>query len=104
MELNEDNFSEQIESGKLVMVDFWAEWCGPCRMLGPIVESLAEEYQNDDRIVVSKINVDSSTELAQKFGIRNISTVVFFKDGEVVDKQVGVSSKETYSQMIEKHI
>lgn len=104
MELNIDNFSENIESGKLVLVDFWASWCGPCKVLGPVIDEIAGEYENDDRVIVSKVNVDENQEIAQDYGIRSIPTVVLFKNGEIVDRQVGASAKDTYTQMIEKHI
>ena len=79
------------------MVDFWAVWCGPCRMVGPVVEELATEYQG--KAVVGKVDVDTNQEVAAKYGIRNIPTILFFKDGEVVDKVVGVVPKE---QLVEK--
>ena len=79
------------------MVDFWAVWCGPCRMVGPVVEELASEYQG--KAVIGKVDVDTNQEVAAKYGIRNIPTILFFKDGEVVDKVVGVVPKE---QLVEK--
>ena len=92
LELNQNNFDEIIKSEKPVLVDFWAEWCGPCRMVGPIVEELATDYQ--DKAVVGKVNVDNNSEISMKYGIRNIPTLLIFKNGEVVDKQVGVVPKE----------
>ncbi|GGE94943.1 thioredoxin [Chishuiella changwenlii] len=89
--------SDIIESGKPAMVDFWAVWCGPCRMVGPVVEELATEYQG--KAVIGKVDVDTNQEIAAKYGIRNIPTILFFKDGEVVDKVVGVVPKE---QLVEK--
>jgi thioredoxin 1 len=92
LEVNDSNFQEKVvDSGKPAMVDFWAEWCGPCRMVGPIVEELSEQYK--DQVVVAKVDVDSSPETAAKFGIRNIPTILFMKGGEVVDKQVGAAPK-----------
>ncbi len=92
LELTDTNFDQEVlKTDKPVLVDFWAEWCGPCRMVGPIVEELASEY--DGRAVIGKVNVDENHGVAAKFGIRNIPTLLIFKNGEVVDKQVGVAPK-----------
>ncbi|MBL7112617.1 MAG: thioredoxin [Bacteroidales bacterium] len=92
LEVTDQNFEEIVmKSDKPVIVDFWAEWCGPCRMVGPIVEEIGEEYK--DKAVVTKLNVDSNPGTTAKFGIRNIPTVLFFKNGEVADKQVGAVPK-----------
>ncbi len=94
IEITDANYEETVEkSDKPVIIDFWAEWCGPCRMVGPIVEELAEDYK--DQIVVGKIDVDNNPEATSKFGIRNIPTVIFVKNGEVIDKQVGAVPKST---------
>ena len=92
VEVNDSNFEEIVlKSDKPVIVDFWAEWCGPCRMIGPIVEELSEDYK--DQAVCTKVDVDSSPGVASKYGIRNIPTILFFKNGEIVDKQVGAVPK-----------
>jgi thioredoxin len=92
VEVNDSNFEEIVlKSDKPVIVDFWAEWCGPCRMIGPIVEELSEDYK--DQAVCVKVDVDSSPGVAAKYGIRNIPTILFIKGGEVVDKQVGAVPK-----------
>lgn len=85
------NSEEILASEKPVLIDFWATWCGPCRMLGPTVDEIAEEY--DGRVIVAKCNVDDADEVAMQFRIRNIPTLIFLKGGEVVDRAVGVVSK-----------
>lgn len=92
IEITDTNFQEVvIDAGKPAVVDFWAEWCGPCRMLTPIVKELSNEFEG--RVVVGKVDVDNNPGISGKYGIRNIPTLLFFKDGQVVDKQVGVVPK-----------
>ena len=92
IDVTDDKFEEVVlNSDKPVIVDFWAEWCGPCRMVGPVVKELSEDY--GDKIVVTKMDVDSNPNTAVKYGIRNIPTILFFKNGEIVDKQVGAVPK-----------
>ena len=100
IEVNDLNFDEIVlQSDKPVIVDFWAEWCGPCRMVSPIVNEIAEEYR--DKALVAKLDVDSNQAITEKFGIRNIPTVLFFKNGELVNKQVGAVPKGKYIDKLE---
>ena len=96
LEVNDNNFDEKVlKSDKPVMVDFWAEWCGPCRAIAPIIEEIAKEYS--EKAIVLKCDVDNSPAAAAKYGIRNIPTVLYFKGGEIVDNQIGSASKSAYA-------
>lgn len=100
IEITDSNFAELVEkSGVPVMIDFWAEWCGPCRMVGPIVNELATEYTG--KAVVGKVNVDENPDISAKFGIRNIPTVIFLKAGQVVDKSVGAVPKNVLAEKMD---
>jgi len=100
LEATDGNFEELVlNSEKPVIVDFWAEWCGPCRMVGPIVEEVGAEYEG--KAVVAKVDVDSNPGITAKFGIRNIPTILFFKNGDVADKQVGAVPKSTIVNKLE---
>ena len=95
LEVNDTNFEEVVvKADKPVIVDFWAEWCGPCRMIAPMIEEISKEYSG--KAVVAKCDVDNSPQVAMKYGIRNIPTVLFFKNGQVADKQVGAVPKTSF--------
>ncbi|MBI2618820.1 MAG: thioredoxin [Ignavibacteriales bacterium] len=101
--LTDDNFqTEVIKSEKPVLVDFWAEWCGPCRMVAPIVEELAKEYQ--DTLKVGKVDVDSNQKVSEEFGIRSIPTLLIFKNGKVVDQVIGAVPKRALTDKLSKHL
>jgi thioredoxin 1 len=102
IELNDANFDQTIASEKPVLVDFWAEWCGPCKMIGPLVEELAGEY--DGKAVIGKLNVDENPEVTARFGIRSIPTLLVFKGGQIVDKQVGAVPKSVLAQKLTAQI
>jgi len=99
IEITDSNFEEVISTDKPVLVDFWAEWCGPCKMIGPIVEELAGDMEG--QAVIGKLDVDSNPATSAKFGIRSIPTLLVFKGGQVVDKQVGVTTKSVLAQKLE---
>ena len=100
LQITDASFEEVVlKSDKPVLVDFWATWCGPCRMLGPVIEEIATEYEG--RVVVGKVDVDSNQEYAAKYGVRNIPTVLVFQNGEVVGRQVGVAPKNTYTEALD---
>lgn len=102
IELTDANFDEVINSDKPVLVDFWAEWCGPCKMIGPVVEELAGDY--DGKAVVAKLNVDENPQTTAKFGVRSIPTLLVFKKGQIVDKQVGAVPKAVLAQKLEAQV
>jgi len=96
-ELTTDNFDATVAEG-VAMVDFWAPWCGPCRMIAPVVDELAEEFEGKAKIC--KVNTDEQQEIAAKYGIRSIPTILFFKDGQMVDQMVGAASKDVFAEKI----
>jgi thioredoxin 1 len=99
LQVTDANFEELVNSGKPMVLDFWAEWCGPCRMVAPIIDELATEYEG--RVTIGKMDVDENNDVVAQFGVRNIPTVLFFKDGQVVDKQVGAAPKATFVAKID---
>lgn len=95
---NDENSKPEIESGKPVVIDFWAEWCIPCKKIAPIIDELAEQYEG--RVKIGKYNVEESSDVATEFGIRSIPTILFFRDGKLVDKNVGSISKSNLEEKI----
>ncbi len=98
--ISKENFQELLQSGQPVVIDFWAEWCGPCRMMSPIVDELAAEFEG--KVVIGKCDVEQNDDITMKYGVRNIPTIIFLKGGELVDKQVGACSKDVLKAKIEK--
>ncbi|MGB3547009.1 MAG: thioredoxin [Saprospiraceae bacterium] len=102
-ELTDSNFQEQVlDKEGVSVVDFWAEWCGPCRMVGPIIDELSSEYEG--RVLIGKVDVDTNSEVSMQYGVRSIPTILVLKNGEVVDKHVGTITKAALSEKIEKQL
>jgi thioredoxin len=97
--INESNFSELTNSDKLVVIDFWAEWCGPCRTIAPIIDEISTEYEG--KAIIGKVDVDSNEKITEQYGIRNIPTLLFIKKGELLDKHVGAISKSALAAKID---
>ena len=102
LETTDSNFNEIVSKNKTVLIDFWAEWCGPCRMIAPMIEELAGEYNG--KAIIGKLDVDNNQESSVKFGVRSIPTLLVFKDGELVDRHVGAVPKETLSKSIDSNL
>jgi thioredoxin 1 len=102
IQLNDANFDEKIQERTPILVDFWAAWCAPCKMIAPTLESLAGEYAG--RVRIGKLNVDENGATASRYGIQSIPTLILFKDGAEADKMIGVAAKDAISQMVEKHL
>ena len=99
---DQETFDAALAEGKLMMVDFWAEWCGPCRMLAPMVDKLAAQYEG--KVIVGKVNVDEEQELAIRYGVMSIPTVIFFKDGKEIDRKVGAMPAGAFAQVLDKNL
>ena len=102
LEITDSNINDVISKNKTVLIDFWAEWCGPCRMIGPLIEELANEYEG--KAIIGKLDVDNNQKSSVKYGVRSIPTILTFKDGEVVDRQVGAVPKETLTNVIDSQL
>lgn len=100
-QLTDNELAEVLASERLVVIDFWAEWCGPCKKISPIVDELATEYEG--KVDIYKCDVDENSEICEKFGIRNIPTLIFLKNGEVVDRHVGTATKSQLAEKIDSH-
>ncbi|MBQ6085229.1 MAG: thioredoxin [Bacteroidaceae bacterium] len=96
--ITSENFEELIASGKPIVLDFWATWCGPCRRVGPIIEELANDYEG--QVIVGKCDIEEDEDLPMRFGVRNIPTILFIKNGEVVDKQVGAAARPVFEEKL----
>ncbi len=102
LHFNESEFNEKIPAAPIAMVDFWATWCGPCKMLAPVIEQLGDKY--DGKAVVGKVDIDENQALAAKYGVMSIPTVIFFQNGEEIGRKVGVQPASAYTQILDAHV
>lgn len=103
LEFNDSNFQQEVvESNQLTVVDFWAEWCGPCRAIGPVIEELAKEYEG--KVKIGKVNVDNNPNVSVNYGITSIPAILFIKNGQIVDKQIGAVPKSVLEKKIQAHL
>ncbi|NCB62647.1 MAG: thioredoxin [Clostridia bacterium] len=102
LHLNQSEFNEKVPAAPIAMVDFWATWCGPCKMLAPVIEQLGSEYEG--KAIIAKVDVDENQGLAGTYGVMSIPTVIFFKDGKEIDRKVGVMPASAYKQVLDAHI
>ena len=103
LHFSEEGFDKALATNSLMMVDFWAAWCGPCQRLGPVIEQIAEEYEDQD-VIIGKVDVDQEPELARRFGVMNIPTVIFLKDGEELERKVGAMPMDEYTQFLDDNL
>ena len=99
---NKEGFDKALASGQLVVADFWANWCGPCKMLAPVIEALGDEYEG--KAIIGKVDVDSEQELAIRYGVMSIPTVIFFKDGKELERKVGLMPAEAFTAVLEANL
>lgn len=99
---NKEGFDKAVPAAPIALVDFWADWCGPCKMLGPTIEKLGESY--DGKALIGKVNVDDEPELAQRFGVMSIPTVIFFRNGEEIDRKVGLMPEAAYTAILDANL
>ena len=104
MKLTKSNFDTEIENNKVSLVDFWAAWCGPCRMLTPTMNELINDYKDESSVCVGKVDTEESPDLAAKYGIRGIPTIIIFKNGKLVERMSGVQSKSFYKDKIDYYL
>ena len=98
-----EGFDKALSDGRLMLVDFWATWCGPCQRLGPVMEQIAEDYE-DQNVIIGKVDVDQEPELAHRFGVMNIPTVIFFKGGQELERKVGAMPIDAYTQFLDENL